>query len=85
MMTISAIPLSVLNEALRWYGEPPCMTPAAAMTAIAFAESRVDLAERPPGDLSPLAFALAQYMSLAGPWAEDGGEHAGESGWRYAP
>jgi len=45
--------------------------------ALGSAESRMDSPCRP---LTPLALALAEYMSLSGPWGE-GGEHDGECGY----
>lgn len=83
MMSISNLPLTVINEALRWYGEPPATERRAGFEALTSAESRMDLRDRPPGGLSPLSFALAQYLNLSGPWDEETGEHAGESGCKF--
>ena len=76
--TLIAIPLSVLNRALDLYGEPRERTATHAWDALNSAEGRKDVA----GPYTPLAQAIADYMSLAGPWAEDGGEYAGQSGYQ---
>jgi hypothetical protein len=75
--TISGIPLSVLNRALDIFGQPAEKTRAHAFVALNSAEGRISV----DGPYTPLAQAIAEYMSLTGPWAEDGGEYAGQSGY----
>ncbi len=76
--TLTAIPLSVLNRALDLYGVEREATANRAWDALTSAEGRKDA----PGPYTPLAQAVAEYMSLVGPWSEGGGEHAGESGYQ---
>jgi hypothetical protein len=84
MLTLSHVPLAILNRALDLYGQPRQTTTAEAWDALASAEGRIDvsLRMRDMEALTPLALAVAEYLSLAGPWAEDGGEHAGRSGYQ---
>ena len=57
-------------------------TESEAWNALLSAEGRKDTI----GLFSPLAQAVAEYMSLSGPWNEDDGEYAGEGGsYRVAP
>jgi hypothetical protein len=79
-MHIKNVPLDVFNRALEIYGEPPEATGQAAMTALTSAESRKDIHADFPG-ISPFAQAVAEYMSLSGPWAEDGGTLSGAGGY----
>ena len=74
--TLTAIPLSVLNRALDLYTVDREKTESAAWYALLSAEGRKDTI----GLFSPLAQAVAEYMSLSGPWNEDDGEYAGEGG-----
>jgi hypothetical protein len=87
-MKIINIPLSVYNRALEIYGEPPETSEFRAGTALHSADSRIDLREGPAlrdGTLiSPLAQAMAEYMSLSGPWGQVTGQHAEESGFEIA-
>ena len=76
--TLTAIPLSVLNRALDLYSVDREKTASRAWDALISAESRKDA----PGPLSPLAQAVAEYMSVTGPWSEEDGEYAGESGYQ---
>ncbi len=78
--TLTAIPLSVLNRALDLYGESRETTPTNARAALISAESRIDVHADFPG-ITPLAQAVAEYMSLSGPWHEETGEYAGENGY----
>ena len=75
--TLTAVPLSVLNRALEIFGQVHEATAAHAWAALRSADGRISV----DGPYTPLAQAVAEYMSLSGPWAEDGGEHAGESGY----
>ena len=75
--TLTAIPLSVLNRALDLYHVEREPTATRAWDALESAGGRKDAA----GPYTPLAQAIAEYMSLCGPWSEDDGEHAGESGY----
>jgi hypothetical protein len=77
MLSISNVPLNVYNRALEIFGEPAETNIQDAIRALGSAESRMDSPCRP---LTPLALALAEYMSLSGPWSE-GGEHDGECGY----
>ena len=83
MLTISNIPLSVLNRALDLYNVPRETTLDMANSALVSAEGRKDIAPDFPG-ISPLAQAVAEYMSGSGPWSEDGGEYEGQNGYRIA-
>lgn len=76
--TLTAIPLSVLNRALDLYNVDRENTAPRAWDALMSAEGRKDAT----GPLSPLGQAVAEYMSLTGPWSEGDGEHAGESGYQ---
>ena len=76
--TLEGFPLSVLNRALEIYGVEEEDTLLAARTALLSAEGRKDVT----GPYSPLAQAVAEYMSLTGPWGEDTGERLGESGYQ---
>jgi hypothetical protein len=78
--SIGGIPLSVLNRALDLFGQPAEKTHAHAFEALNSAQGRIDV----DGPYTPLAQAVAEYMSLSGPWSEDGGEHAGQSGYAIA-
>jgi hypothetical protein len=75
--SISGMPLSVLNRALDLFGQPAEKTHAHAFSALNSAQGRISV----DGPYTPLAQAIAEYMSLTGPWAEDGGEYAGQSGY----
>ena len=75
--TLTAVPLSVLNRALELFGQPSEETTRAAWIALQSAESRIST----DGPYTPFAQALAEYMSLTGPWSEEDGDHAGESGF----
>ena len=88
MLTLTEIPLTVTNRALELYGEPPCATVAAARAALDSIAARADGPRlevggglEPPRPITPFAAAVAEYLSLSGPWAEDGGAHAGEDGY----
>jgi hypothetical protein len=35
--------------------------------------------------VTPFAQAIAEYLSLSGPWNEETGEHAGEGGYTATP
>ena len=74
--TLTGIPLSVLNRALDLYTVDREKTESEAWNALLSAEGRKDTI----GLFSPLAQAVAEYMSLSGPWNEDDGEYAGEGG-----
>lgn len=78
VMTLTNIPLSILNRALDLYNEPRESSSTEAWTALKSAEGRIHCR----GPLSPFAQALAEYISLSGPWSEDGGEYEGENGYR---
>jgi hypothetical protein len=88
MLTITHIPLSVINRALELYNEDAESDLDTARDALWSAQQRKDvispaliIAGRRVG-VTPFAAALAEYLSLAGPWDEKTGEHAGESGFR---
>lgn len=76
--TLTAIPLSVLNRALDLFNVDREKTATAAWTALLSAEQGKDIA----GLYTPLAQAIAEYMSLTGPWSEEDGEYAGENGYQ---
>jgi hypothetical protein len=86
-MIISEVPLSVLNRALDLFGEPRETDRQAAMAAIQSAGSRKDVVRDPfmrdpfLRGIEPLARAVAEYMSLSGPWEEEDGEYSGENGY----
>lgn len=77
MLTIIDVPLNVYNRALELFGEAAEKTVPDARRALFSAESRLTAT----GPLTPFAYALGEYLSLAGPWSEESGEHAGESGY----
>lgn len=79
-LTLTSIPLAVYWRALDLYGQPRGATTDACRAALASAESRIDVEPDFPG-ITPLAQAVAEYMSLAGPFAEDGGEFSGAGGF----
>jgi hypothetical protein len=74
------VPLSVLNRALDLFSVEREKTTRDAWDALQSAESRKDVTPDFPG-ISPLAQAVAEYMSLSGPWNEEDGEYAGENGY----
>jgi hypothetical protein len=76
MLKISEIPLSVLNRALELLHQDQNDTPARALDALLSAESRIDRS----GQYTAFAQALAEYISMRGPWA-DGEEYEGECGY----
>ena len=78
VMTLTNIPLSVLNRALDLYNVPRESSSAEAWMALLSAEQREDQ----PGPLTPFAQAFAECISLTGPWSEDGGEYEGAGGYR---
>jgi hypothetical protein len=78
-MRISDIPLSVLNRTLELFEEPRETDSVSAWRAIHSAEARKDVRPDFPG-ISTFAQAVAEYLSLSGPWREEGGEYSGESG-----
>ena len=65
----------------RGFASPFWMTYKAAQAALRSAQSRKEVRADFAG-ITPYAQALAEYMSLSGPWAEDGGEFAGLSGFQ---
>ncbi len=79
--TLTAIPLSVLNRALDLYNVDREKTATHAWNALGSADGRIDVTPDLPG-ISPLAQAVAEYMSLSGPWNEEDGEYAGENGYQ---
>ena len=80
--TLTGIPLSVLNRALDLYTVDREKTESAAWNALVTAQCQKDVT----GPFTPFAQAVAEYMSLSGPWNEDDGEYAGEGGsYRVAP
>lgn len=85
MLELKNVPLSVINRALEIYGEPAEDDARAAWSSLMSAESRIDLREKAHingNRISPFAQAVAEYISLSGPWDEDHGCHAGENGYR---
>jgi hypothetical protein len=88
MMTIANIPAEVYLIALDHMGVDRPAETTAACAAYDSATSRVDYATitaRQQGrEISPITafgLALAQYVSLSGPFAEDGGEFSGINGF----
>jgi hypothetical protein len=80
MMIITGLPLSVLNRALELYNTEAEATATLAWDALQRAQARKDVTPDFAG-ITPLAQAVAEYMSLSGPWAGDGGAHAGQNGF----
>ena len=86
-MNISNIPAEVYLVALDLMGQDRPANPADAKEVLASAESRVDYsaisidsgARKSP--INAFSAALAMYMSLSGPFAEDDGEFAGMGGF----
>lgn len=88
MLTLTAIPAPVYLVALDLMGVDRPSVPTDAAAAYDSAAARVDHQPiearqngRSLGALSAFGLALAQYVSLSGPFAEDGGEFAGISGY----
>ena len=81
MLKLTSLPLSVINRALDLYGEPRCTDANAGYRALISAEGRKDVRPDFPG-LTPFGQAVAEDLSLSGPWAEDGGEFSGEGGFQ---
>jgi hypothetical protein len=77
MSILIPLHLSILNRALDLFGEPREETAEAAVSALGSAVNRKDVT----GPFTPLAQAVAEYMSLSGPWSADGGEYAGQAGY----
>ena len=76
--------LTIYHRALELYGEPREGALTAAREALLSAEGRLDYAGSAcKGDLwlGALAQAIAEYMSLSGPWHEETGEYAGIGGY----
>jgi len=80
MMQIADIPLEIYNRALDLYGVERETTVKSALAALMSAQERKDVTPDFPG-ITPFAQALAEYISLSGPFAEDGGEFAGCNGY----
>ena len=83
LLTLTNIPLSIVNRVLELYREPGEPNLAAALDALASAESRKDVRADVPG-ITPFAQAVAEYLSLSGPWAPDG-EYSGQGGYAVEP
>lgn len=79
MLRLAHVPLNVINRALDLYNVPRESDVTAAFRALRRAEGSKDVVADFPG-ISPFGQAIAEYLSLSGPWAEDGGEFAGEGG-----
>ena len=73
MLALVDIPLSVYKRALELYGESPDYNYITPEYALQSAESRIDVRTQYPG-ITPFAQAIAEYLSISGPWAE-GGEY----------
>jgi hypothetical protein len=83
MLKILDVPLEVLNRTLDLYGEPRETTTKAALAAIISAEARLNVTPAFEGIL-PFAQAIAEYMSLSGPFNEIDGEFAGVNGYKLS-
>ena len=87
MLSLTDIPTPVYLVALDIMGVDRPAAPSVAPILLHSAEQRADYHQPRLGDGTPLtAFgaALAMYVSLSGPLAEDGGEFAGWSGYLVA-
>lgn len=88
MLTMTGIPAAVYLAALDHMGADRPADPADARAAYESAASRLDYQSiearqdgRAQGHISAFGLALAQYVSLSGPFCEDGGEFAGINGY----
>ena len=84
MIELRNVPLSVYNRALELYNESPEATAADASKALSSTQSRKSVEPDFQG-VTPFAQAIAEYLSLSGPWNEETGEHAGEGGYTATP
>jgi len=80
MMQLINVPLEIFNRALDLYGVERETTIDNAHAVLMSAQSRLDPKDGLPG-IAPFAQAVAEYMSLCGPFREDGGEFAGINGY----
>lgn len=88
MLTIANIPAEIYLVALDHMGVERPADPADARAAYDSAAARVDHEAitarqmgRDLGRLTAFGLALAQYVSLSGPFSEEDGEFAGLSGY----
>jgi len=82
-MKINNIPAEIYLVALDLMGQDRPADPAEAAAVLRSAEGRCDYHQPRIGGTPLTAFgaALAMYVSLSGPFAEDGGEFAGINGY----
>lgn len=80
MLELRNIPLSVINRALDLYSVPREENVVFAWEALKLAKFTKDIHPDYPG-ITPFAQAIAEYLSLSGPWSEDDGEYAGQNGF----
>lgn len=88
MLTMTNIPAEVYLVALDHMGVERPTDPAAARETLLSAESQCDYAlpvvkqgSAVHGPISAFGLALAQYVSLSGPFAEEDGEFSGINGY----
>ena len=82
-MQITNIPVQIYWRALDLYGEPREEKIGGCFRSLLSAQGRKDIKTDFPG-IEPFAQATAEYMSLSGPFAEDGGEFAGVNGYNVS-
>jgi hypothetical protein len=80
MLKLTNVPIEIYWRALDLYGVPRETTVAACVEALRSAEATLEVKPELPG-IAPFAQAIAEYMSLSGPFAEEGGEFAGVNGY----
>lgn len=80
MLEIRNIPIEVYWRALDLFGEEREDTIGACADALHSAEGRKDHRSDIPG-ITPFAQAIAEYMSVSGPFDEESGEFAGVNGY----
>jgi len=79
-MQIRDIPIQIYWRALDLYGQQREDKIEYCRDALNSAEGRIDIKADFPG-IGPFEQAIAEYMSLSGPFAEDGGEFSGINGY----
>jgi hypothetical protein len=83
MLTLKNIPIQIYWRALDLFGQERHDTTEACKEALNSAVARISVTPDFAG-ISPFAQAVAEYLSLSGAFAEDGGEFAGVNGYVLA-
>lgn len=83
MLTLTNVPIEIYWRALDLFGEARRETVEACRNALMSAESRKSITTDFDG-IRPFAQAVAEYLSLSGPFNEEDGEFAGTNGYTLA-